>query len=247
MKDFKRREIGVEPIDLALDPIDLRVGDGEPRAAGAFFRQAEIGLDVEQVVLNAPECRIERGVARSVQADEADRGVDFVERAVGGHAQIVFLAAVAGAERRRAVVAGAGVDAIQYDHDDLLGVLMSGNASSEFCSNVYSILAENDEEESMRFIAIVAIAVLLAGPAATSASSAAQNTDISARRRPTSRQPRMIQIVAMITMMATNCSSTRNRISFCDVLGEPPRVMLIRPSTTRPPPRQWRSGPRNAT
>jgi len=28
----------------------------------------------------------------------------------------------------------------------------------------------------------------------------------------------MIQIVAMITMMAANCSSTRSRISFCEVL-----------------------------
>ena len=27
--------------------------------------------------------------------------------------------------------------------------------------------------------------------------------------------------------MATNCSSTRSRISFCDRFGEPPRIMLI--------------------
>jgi hypothetical protein len=49
--------------------------------------------------------------------------------------------------------------------------------------NVYSILSENDEEESMRFIAIMAIAALLAGPVATVASSAAQNTDISAAKK----------------------------------------------------------------
>jgi hypothetical protein len=35
----------------------------------------------------------------------------------------------------------------------------------------------------------------------------------------------------MMMMMATNCSNTRSRISFCDVLGEPPRNMLIRPSS----------------
>ena len=40
------------------------------------------------------------------------------------------------------------------------------------------------------------------------------------------------QIVTMMMMMATNCSSTRSRISFCDVLGEPPRIMLMRPSTS---------------
>ena len=42
----------------------------------------------------------------------------------------------------------------------------------------------------------------------------------------------MIQIVAMMTTMATNCSSTRSRISFCEVLGEPPRIMLMRPSSS---------------
>jgi len=136
-------------------------------------------LDVEQIVLDAPERRVERSVARGVQADQADGGVDFVERAVRGHAQVVFLAAVAGAERRRAVVAGAGVDAIQYDH----GVLLRGIESSEFRRNDYSILAENDEEKPMRFIAIMAIAALLAVPLATSASWAAQNTDISAAKK----------------------------------------------------------------
>ena len=96
--------------------VDLRVGDREPRAARPLFRQAEIGLDVEQVVLDAPQCRIERGIARRVQPDKTDRGIDLVERAVGRDAQIVLLAAVAGAERRRAVVAGAGIDAVQNDH-----------------------------------------------------------------------------------------------------------------------------------
>ena len=42
----------------------------------------------------------------------------------------------------------------------------------------------------------------------------------------------MIQIVVMMTMIATNCSSTRSRISFCEVLGEPPRIMLTRPSSS---------------
>ena len=42
----------------------------------------------------------------------------------------------------------------------------------------------------------------------------------------------IIQIVAMMMTMATNCSSTRSRISLCDVLGEPPRIMLMRPSTS---------------
>ena len=57
-----------------------------------------------------------RRVARGVQPHQTDRGVDLVERAVGIDAQIVFLAAVAGAERSGAVVASARVDAIEDHH-----------------------------------------------------------------------------------------------------------------------------------
>lgn len=48
----------------------------------------------------------------------------------------------------------------------------------------------------------------------------------------------MIQTVNMITTMAMNCSSTRSRMSFCDVLPEPPRIILMRPrrSTTATAP-----------
>ena len=41
----------------------------------------------------------------------------------------------------------------------------------------------------------------------------------------------MIQSANMVMQIATNCSSTRARISFCDVFGEPPRIMLTRPSS----------------
>src|SRR5690606_687697 len=34
------------------------------------------------------------------------------------------------------------------------------------------------------------------------------------------------QIVTIAITIATNCSSTRNRISRCDVWGDPPRIML---------------------
>jgi hypothetical protein len=48
----------------------------------------------------------------------------------------------------------------------------------------------------------------------------------------------MAQTVSMIMTMAMNCSTTRQRISFCDRLGEPPRSMLKRPriSTTATAP-----------
>ena len=62
--------------------------------------------------------RIERGAVR-VQPHQPERGVDLVDRAVGFDPQVVFLAPGAGAERRRAVVAGAGIDAVEDDHGGL--------------------------------------------------------------------------------------------------------------------------------
>ena len=55
-------------------------------------------------------------VVAGVQARDADHRIDLVERAVGVDAQIVFLAPLAGAERGRAVVAGARIDAVEDDH-----------------------------------------------------------------------------------------------------------------------------------
>ena len=150
-----------------LDPVDLRVGDGEPRAARALFRQAEIGLDVEQVVLDARQRRIERGIARGVQPDDADHGVDLVERAVGVDAQVVLLAPVAGAERRRAVVAGARVDAVQDDHGSL-----DARDSPDFgvgSSLCVSLSGTNEGESPCRLLAAALAAALLLIPAAAAA------------------------------------------------------------------------------
>jgi len=60
-----------------------------------------------------------------VQPHQADDGVDLVERAVGLDPQVVFLAPGAGTERSRAVVAGAGIDAIEDDRG-LRGLAVSG-------------------------------------------------------------------------------------------------------------------------
>jgi len=40
------------------------------------------------------------------------------------------------------------------------------------------------------------------------------------------------QTASMVITMATNCSKTRNRINCCERFGEPPRIMLTRPSSS---------------
>src|SRR5437764_4434728 len=167
-------EVGVERIDLLLEPRHLRVGDGEPGAAGTFplsfalvrLGRAEIGAEVEQVVLDARQHGVDLRLLPGVEARDAEAGVELVDGAVGGDAQVVLLAPLAGAERGGAVVAGARIDAVEDDH---------GVGKSYFC---------------------------------------------------------MSQIVTMMMTIAMNCSATRQRMSRCDVLGEPPRSMLARPMTS---------------
>ena len=83
---------------------------------GPLVGEAKLGLDVEQIVLDARQRGVELLVGRGVQARDADHRIDLVQRAVGGNAQVVFLAPLAGAERGGAVVAGARVDAIENHH-----------------------------------------------------------------------------------------------------------------------------------
>src|SRR5262249_6184756 len=158
----ERREVGVEAIDLAFQPRHLRVRYRQARALRPLFGQAEIGLHIEQIILNASQHRVERRITGDMEANQPDNGIDLVKRAIRLHAQIVFLASLVVAERGRAVIAGARVDAVENHHN----------------------------------------------------------------QRP------MAQIASMMMTIATACSNTRRRISFCEVLGEPPRIMLARPSNS---------------
>src|SRR5262249_49174988 len=151
---------GIELVDPLLQPLHLRLGHGQARTAWSLLRQTEIGLDVEQVVLDACQHGIERAIVGAVQARDADHRIDLVERAVSVDPQVVFLATLAGAERGGAIVAGARVDPVENDH-----------RRSPVSNSV------------------------LPGPCP--------------RYRPSA------QMVIIMTTMATNCSSTRSRISFC--------------------------------
>src|SRR5215469_802824 len=162
----QRGKLRIEPIDFGLEPSHLFIGDGQPRSAGPLTlpRRAKVGADIEEIVLDPRQRGMKRGIAGRVQPRDAYRGIGFVHRAIGGDPQIVFLTPPAGAERGRAVVAGARVDFVQNDHRALRS-----------------------------YFAIS-------------------------------------QTVNMITTMAMNCSKTRNRINCCDRCGEPPRIILTRPS-----------------
>ena len=114
----QRRKLGIERVDLVLQPLHLLGVDGEPLAARplALVGRAEIGGEIEQVVLDARQHGVDRGRIRGVQPRDADRGGDLVHGAVGVDAQVILLAMLAIAEHRHAFIARARIDAIEHHH-----------------------------------------------------------------------------------------------------------------------------------
>jgi hypothetical protein len=111
----ERGERGVERVDLLLDPLDLRGADAQTLAAGGLGG-GDIGTKVEEIVLDAGEHRLHGAERHAVQTRQPDGGVGLVDGADGGKAQVGFRPPLAGGERGGAVIARAGVDAVEDNH-----------------------------------------------------------------------------------------------------------------------------------
>ena len=110
----ERLQLGVHLVDLALEPRDLRRGDPEALAPVVLARRGEIGAEIEEVVLDARQHRVEFG--RDREPRQPDMGIGLVDGADRREAEVGFRPPLAGAERRGAGVAGAGVDLVEDDH-----------------------------------------------------------------------------------------------------------------------------------
>ena len=109
---IERLEIGVQPVDLLLQPLDLG-GDDPERFPGhclAGVRRGEIGAEVEEVVLDAGQHRAEFGLVAGMQHGEPERRIGLVDGAETFDPEVGLGATRAGSEPRRAAVAGPGVD-----------------------------------------------------------------------------------------------------------------------------------------
>ena len=110
----------IERIDLPFQPLDL--GGNDPQRLlpllDAALRRAEIGPEIEQIVLDQPQHLVERRKSglRQVQPHHADDRVGLVDRAIGLDPQRRFLHPFAGAERRRAFVPRLGVNPVEHHH-----------------------------------------------------------------------------------------------------------------------------------
>ena len=89
MKDFERREGRVQTIDLVFESLDLgRLHAQRVRFARIVARPAQVGPEIEQIVLNPRQHRIR--VRIGVQPRQPDHGIGLVDRAESRNPQVVL-------------------------------------------------------------------------------------------------------------------------------------------------------------
>ena len=122
---LERREFRVHAVDFGFQAVDLCLDDAK-RAFGALCASlilapmgpAEIGAEVEEVVLDTRKRRV--GLARGVEPGEPDDGVGLIHRAQRGDPGIVLGDAGAVAKGGFALVPATGVDLCQAHHRNYL-------------------------------------------------------------------------------------------------------------------------------
>src|SRR5271165_3603584 len=114
-KRVERPQRRVYRVDLAFEALDLGRGDAQCSSrASALFRGAQVGAEVEEVVLNAAEHFVCRRIG--MQPGDSDRRICFVDGAIGGDAQCVLRDARTVAERGLAGITAARIDPSQSNH-----------------------------------------------------------------------------------------------------------------------------------
>src|SRR5262245_3458019 len=87
----QRLKLAVENVDLAFEPLDLRIRHRQsPARILAIVGVAELGAEIEQIVLDARDHSVERLVRLRMQPGKAYCGVGLIERAVAFDAKVVF-------------------------------------------------------------------------------------------------------------------------------------------------------------
>ncbi len=109
MNEFERPQCGVHRVDLLFEPLDLGGRNAQcAGAAPAVFGRAQIGTEIEQIVLDMAEHCVCFGIG--MEAGDADRGIGFVDGAISGYAEGVLRHARTVAQRGLTAIAATGID-----------------------------------------------------------------------------------------------------------------------------------------
>ncbi len=125
---FQRREARVVLVDEPFEPGDLILRDAQARTGllAAVARDAEVGADVEKILLNHQQRLAdlrERGRIAERDYRDAERGVGLVDLAVGFDARAVFGDAGAVAKPGQPGVPGLCVDLRESRHGRTIACL----------------------------------------------------------------------------------------------------------------------------
>ena len=74
-KRGQRRQFGIEGIDVAFKPLDLARQHPQALRLAVALGHGEVGAEIEQIVLDAPQHRIQFGRIGQMHPHNADRGV----------------------------------------------------------------------------------------------------------------------------------------------------------------------------
>src|SRR5215210_109955 len=99
-----------------LEALYLAREHSQPFRLAFPLRHREVGAEIEQIVLDQAEHRIELARVVEMQPHKADGGVGLVDGSISADAQIVFRAAFAASQGRGAIIAGSRINAIEDDH-----------------------------------------------------------------------------------------------------------------------------------
>lgn len=112
----QRLQLLVHRVDLALEPVDLRLNDSKGHFAGReiLAGRGEIGAEIEQFVLDRIQQRPE-GVIPDMEQGEPDRAVGFVDVADRPGPDVILGNARAVDQPGFAVIAGPRIDLAEPD------------------------------------------------------------------------------------------------------------------------------------
>jgi hypothetical protein len=111
------RQPGIEGVDFTLQALDLSLDDAERRWAGRrWFGCAQVGAQIEQVILDARQHGVDLGPVTGIKADQSQHGIGLINGAVSRHPDVVLRHPAAVAEGGFTAVAAAGVNAGQSHH-----------------------------------------------------------------------------------------------------------------------------------
>ena len=144
---LQHRQLRVELVAERLEPVDLGLLDA--KAIGDAERDAEIGPDVEELVLNQLERLAQQPRQLALREHHAERGVELVHRAEGPDPAVELRHARPVAERGLAAVSRARVDLGQANR------LVAAARSHERTASVRSVGPRMERAITRRWISLV--------------------------------------------------------------------------------------------